>query len=107
MFLYANVKNWDGERKRRPVIDAAFNLDFSTLRPHKMFDDGQAKPRASQFARPGFVHTIESLEDSRQIVRGNTDARITHLDPDSRASLARRVGNCCDLNASALRGVFD
>ena len=47
-----------------------------------MFHDREPQAGPSRGARPGVVHAIEALEDTRQVLRRDAAARVHHRDPD-------------------------
>ena len=67
--------------------------NLASVRVHNMLHDGQPQSRPTEFARPGFIHAIETLEDPRSISFGNADAVIGHgeLDQIARPPIVRGV----------------
>ena len=45
---------------------------------HNPEGDGKTQSRPGQFPVPGLIGTIETLEDSSLICKGDADARIGH-----------------------------
>src|SRR4029078_8351499 len=65
----------------------------STVRLHEMLHDGKAEACPSDLARASRIHPIESLEDARQVLARNSNARIAHAQDDARLLAAREDGN--------------
>ncbi len=47
---------------------------------HHMLDDRQAQAGAAGVARAAAVDPVEALGQARQVLAGNADAGVTHLD---------------------------
>ena len=52
------------EQEAGAVVQLALGADRAAVRQHDVFGDGQAKAGASRFARAGFIHAIEALEQA-------------------------------------------
>lgn len=63
----------------------AFHPDLSAVGFDDVLHDGEAESRAAQFARAGFVHSVESLKHSRSVRFRNPDAGVGDDDLDHRA----------------------
>src|SRR5438552_18313967 len=66
------------EYKRRPVVEFAFGADSAAVSEHDVLGDRQSQTRATGFARAGFVHTIEALEQARQALDADARAGVAH-----------------------------
>src|SRR5262245_16146915 len=56
------------------------SLDAAMVRGANGFSDGKAEARTAQLARARLIHAIESFENTRQGVRGNSDAVVGYLE---------------------------
>src|SRR4051812_39371513 len=63
--------------------DVALRLHRAAVGFHEMFDDGEPKPGAPRLARASGVGAVESLEDSRQVLKRNATAAVTHVQRNS------------------------
>ena len=67
-----------------------------------MLDDSQPKTRPSQTAAAGFIDSVETLEEARQVLRGDAVSIVGDLDAKRPAFVVRR--NC---HVLAISRVFD
>ena len=63
-------------RKVVPAPTAAFDLDRPAVHLGDGRGDGQAEPRPALAVRPDLVHPVEPVEDERQVLLRDADARV-------------------------------
>jgi len=63
-----------------PLSGSALHRDLPAMGLGDVFYDGKTQPGAAQFPAPGFVHTIKSFEQTRQMRFGDADSRISKAD---------------------------
>ena len=68
------LRETDGEGRARS--HPAGNRDFAPLAFDRMLRNSQAQPGSARFARARLVYPVEALEDTRQLLFGNSMARI-------------------------------
>src|SRR5579884_1963014 len=83
-FICASQSNGVGSHRqtdseRGSLSCPAGGADIAMHRLGKMFNDRQPQASAAQLTRTCFVHSIEALEDARQIGFRDTDARIGYF----------------------------
>src|SRR5580658_2853497 len=76
------LDGWQLDSEFRAFAQAAVYFDGSAHLFDGVLDDGQAQAGAAQGARSRFVDTIEALEDARQILGWDADARVADQDVD-------------------------
>ena len=70
--------NIHGEMKCRAFARHAFRPHFSAHQFHQPFADGQSQSRAAVMSRGRNIRLHERLEQPRQFVRRDADARVAH-----------------------------
>src|SRR2546429_104587 len=68
------------ERERRALALLRAHLDLAAQEARDLAADRQPEPRAAVAARGAAVRLLERLEDQAQLVVGNADAGVGHLD---------------------------
>ena len=66
--------------KAAALSKLAFNRNVTAMRLGNVFDDRQTQTGSTHIAAAGFVHPVETLEDPRQMLLGNTDPVILNAD---------------------------
>jgi hypothetical protein len=69
---------WNSKTRRSESL-GAFDAEGAAHRLHEVLRDGEAEPRATEAARGRNVDLTEGVEEVRQLVGGNADARVAHL----------------------------
>ena len=64
---------------RPPALDA-LDADLAAHQLDEALGDGQSQPRAAEPARGRGVHLLEGAEQEPDLVLGNADARVPHLE---------------------------
>src|SRR2546427_10486553 len=67
----------------------AFGLHAAAVRFHQVLDDRQSEPRAAFLPRAAGVHTVEALEDAREVLGGHAGAGVGHANDDVAAVTLR------------------
>ena len=114
----------------RAVRDSALDAQPAAVREDNVLDDGQLQAGAAQFARPGLVHPVEALGESRDVRLGDAVAGVGNRDlkpvslgvrfddgdallvarpqrPETRAVVASGAQRRRDTNLAPGRRVFD
>ena len=65
-----------GDRKGRLYAGDGIDAHAPAVKAHDVLDDGKAQARSTQGAAPRLVDAIEALEESRQVLRGDANAKI-------------------------------
>ncbi len=60
----------------------AFNRNMAAMGLGNVFDDGQPQTGSPHVAAAGFVHPVEALKETRQMLLGNTDTVVLNADDD-------------------------
>ncbi len=76
---------WQNNRKTCAGAEGAADLDMSTMLFHHLLDDRQAQPGAARIGGARIRGAVEALEDVRDILFGDADARVRDVDVDSAA----------------------
>ena len=71
------------ERESAAVVEFAFGADGATVGAHDVLGDGKAEAGAPGFARARFVDAVETLEEARQVLGGNTGAVVANVEFDA------------------------
>src|SRR5260221_9625393 len=71
------------EEKGGAVAKIAFGADGAAVGQHDVLGDGEAEAGAAGFAGAGFVDAIETFEEARQVLGGDTGAKILNIEFDS------------------------
>src|ERR1035441_9982728 len=71
---------WQNHRKLRPFVQLALHRDGALHLFDDVLDDRKAQTGAPHLARPRLVHTIEALEDARQVLGRNPDTAVGNAD---------------------------
>ena len=81
------------------------NLDIyrAPVQQNGIFDDGKSETGAAQFPRAPFVHTVESLEQMRKMLRRNTCSIVRKTEPELVLFLLETL----DRDGGAFTGVCD
>src|SRR5712691_4762475 len=64
------------------AAELAFSLHAPAVCLHEVLDDRQAEPRAAFLPRAAGVHTVEALEDAREVLGGDAGAGVGHPNDD-------------------------
>src|SRR5271157_4659346 len=75
--------------ERRTVVQFALCLDVTAVCADNVFRDRQAQARSARLARARFVHAIKTLEQTRQMLAGNSRTKISHVKLHAIFRLAR------------------
>ena len=78
LFLLTGFPGWEREGKGASKASPAFHPCLSTVDQHDVLDYCQAQARAPHLPTPGLVHTIKPLKDAREVLLGDTYARIRY-----------------------------
>ena len=71
-----------GEPEGRSLPLDAFDADFAAHGFDQALGNGQPQPGAAEAARGRSVHLLEGAEQQADLVGGNADARVPHLNAD-------------------------
>ena len=82
------MRDTGGQRddERRALLQAAVDTHGPAVHRDEFSDERQTDSRALVGARAGALDTVEAVEDSRQVVRRNADARVGDRELDRRAA---------------------
>src|SRR5713226_9522759 len=94
------------QTKNGAASQRALRLNFSAMLPDDPEGNGQAEARAAGFTRTRMIGTIETLEDMRQILFGNSDAGVAYFN-DCAALFAGEVNVYAATLRSIFHGVFE
>jgi hypothetical protein len=68
------------DAEHRALADLAFHLEFATVARHDVLDDRQAEPGAAGLARATAVDAVEAFGQPWQMLAGDADAGVAHLE---------------------------
>src|SRR5581483_746760 len=72
-------RNLDRESERAALTEAALHLDIAAHQEHQLTADHESKSGASD-AMPGIAHLFEGPKYRLQLLSGDADPRVTHLE---------------------------
>src|SRR5262245_15550267 len=80
----------DRDGERRALADLAVDGDAAAVELHELAHEGEPDP--GPFVRPSFrpAHAMEALEDVRELVVRDPDARVPDREPDLPVLLRER-----------------
>ena len=77
---------WQHHRDRGALSQSAVNVQFSAVAVHDMFDDRQAKTRATKFTTAVIIGPVEPFGHARQVKRVHASTIINDLDSHARGA---------------------
>ena len=80
---------WQHHRDRGALSQGAVNVQFSAVAVHDMFDDRQAKTRATKLTTAVIIGAVEPFGHARQVKRVHTGTIINDLDSHARGAQGR------------------
>src|SRR5258708_4855480 len=100
------LRPWQTDGKGRALAEFAFHAGAAFHDLGEILDDGKAQSRSAEFARTGFVHAIEALENPRHILFRNAGPVILDLDANLLALAIPANANAAAV-LRVLQGVID
>src|SRR5262249_33747600 len=70
------IEDRHGKVKLRAAASVALDPDAARVIFHQMFGDGKSQSGAAHFARPGHIHPVKPLKNSRLVRLRDTDSGV-------------------------------
>ena len=97
--MLGQLCQWKHDYEQGTAPWFALNGDVAAVKPDVFFRDRQPQTRASGIAGSTFLHSVEPVKDSKQLILRDSGTSVFHLlkygcCPDALLSFSFRRGEC-------------